>query len=435
MTWQDYAGLLATYPWEDKQASKMYQIMRKLCEEQQGYSPESFSVWAMHSNVVLPDWVYNTNAIYDVWDTHYRMCLHYAFGDDAEKKLEEAKKLLKDPSKKDQGMQLIQSIEPPLVEKPDSMKLADVISRTLEATERDVLSLPTGLVDLDEYMYFEPGGLYFIGARPGVGKTTVALNMATNLAYREKKRVLYLSTEMDDVALSRRILARYTQIPYQSFLQPLTPTQKQRVTTYQQMVEALDRSCNSALFTEPVRSCDIEQLKRIIQYHVLVNQVQYVFLDYIGHITAPGKTEYEQATLRSNEIRKCTAQLGIVTVALMQLNRQADGKEEFSMSMARSSGQQEADAHGMIFLKKGVQEDAEGEEIVKSTFRKNIAQVWKKTSSVDGVGSNEIGLDILKNRNGRLGAFTQLYIPEHFFVGGRAEYAKYEKMEQQMSKL
>lgn len=418
-TWNDYVRMLDDYPFDDAQAKKLLHLLVKGSTELQTYNTMDFMSWAMSKNVAIPNWIYDGNTVFDRWDVFYRMCMHYAFGDEATQKIEQAKILLKDPAKKTEAMQLIHSITPPVFESPESMLLSDVIDRTVEATRSEVLALPTGLSDLDEYMYFEPGGVYFLGARPSVGKTTVALNMAMNLAYKHNKKVLYMTSEMDDVALARRILSRYTQLEYSTFLSPLNAEAKRRVGLFNTMVATVEREHGGKLVTEPIRAVHIDAVEQLISYHVTANQVEYVFVDYIGHIMADGKTEYEQTTTRSNRLRQITARHGIVMVALMQLNRQADGKDEFTMSMARSSGQQEADAHGMIFLKRGKETESEEE---RSVFGDSARNAWKTKRDVTEVGSNEIGFDILKNRNGRLGAFTQLYIPEHFFVGGRPEY-------------
>ncbi|WP_277820254.1 DnaB-like helicase C-terminal domain-containing protein, partial [Actinomadura sp. RB99] len=86
---------------------------------------------------------------------------------------------------------------------------ADVVDAVIEEIERgaDQDVVPLGVADLDEVLSVKPGQLIVVGARPGIGKTTLGLDIARHIGIRRGEPVYFLSLEMARTELMRRMLA------------------------------------------------------------------------------------------------------------------------------------------------------------------------------------------------------------------------------------
>ena len=91
---------------------------------------------------------------------------------------------------------------------PTFNKIEDVYK-----TKQPLTGLSTGFDTLDEMTTgFQPSDFIVIGARPSVGKTAIALNMASHIAFKEKKPVAFFSLEMPEIALAMRLISSEAQV-------------------------------------------------------------------------------------------------------------------------------------------------------------------------------------------------------------------------------
>jgi replicative DNA helicase len=92
---------------------------------------------------------------------------------------------------------------------PDAMKMIEKMSKSKNL----YTGVPSGFAELDSMTNgFQDSELIIIGARPSVGKTAFALNMAAHMALREKVPVCFFSLEMSDLSLTYRLLASEARI-------------------------------------------------------------------------------------------------------------------------------------------------------------------------------------------------------------------------------
>ena len=206
----------------------------------------------------------------------------------------------------------------------------------------------TGFSDLD---YRLGGGMfksevYIVGARPGMGKTTLGINIAQNIVNRGKA-VLFISLEMSGNQIQAKRIALETGIRYTDLMTGrITPDEEE------QMRDWIDGSREKPfyLITHGITVGEIARKARQIE------DLSCVIVDYIGLITCAEesrqKPRYEQITEISAGLKATAKELNIPILALCQLNRENTTRQEKrpTMSDLRDSGAIEQDAGAIILL-------------------------------------------------------------------------------------
>lgn len=215
------------------------------------------------------------------------------------------------------------------------------------AEVRGVQKLPTGYPGLDELLGggLIKGGLYILAGRPGMGKTTLALSIAEEVADR-KKRVLFVSLEMDEKQISAKRLSRRAKVNY-SIVYGGKPSHEQLKSLG---YAAAEMSGDYFMLTDnPEQSThSIAAAARSIK------GLDLVIIDYMGLISAPGNkgSLYEKMTEISRQLKVMALQLNVPVLALAQLNREVAGAQDKRPKLhhLRDSGAIEQDADGVMFF-------------------------------------------------------------------------------------
>lgn len=211
-----------------------------------------------------------------------------------------------------------------------------------EAGEKNVL--PSGFHNLDEVLGggFLRGGLYIIAARPGMGKTTVALNLADNFP----GGVLFVSLEMSPEQLTAKRLARETGIPSNRLLMGQGLTNDE----YVKVCSASSKLSGSGLTVNRRMGAAVPEIAVMARS---VQNLSAVVVDYIGLIQHKGAgSRYEAMTEISGALKRLAISLNVPVIALAQLNRAAETRTDKRPSLAdlRDSGAIEQDADGVLLL-------------------------------------------------------------------------------------
>lgn len=197
----------------------------------------------------------------------------------------------------------------------------------------------TGYPSLDEKLGggLVTSGLITLAARPGTGKTTVALNIAERVAERGQA-VLYVSLEMDSNQLWARRAAAFAGLNYSKLYRG-----------------SLDAKNNSKLLAameqlseRPViiwdKPCSMEDIERLARCH---GALGLIVIDHIGLVKNPGgRSRYEFMTEVSHRLKQLALSAGVPILALCQLNRQSETRESKRPTVAdlRDSGAIEEDS-------------------------------------------------------------------------------------------
>lgn len=188
-------------------------------------------------------------------------------------------------------------------------------------------------------------GLITLAARPGIGKTTAALNIAENVA-KVGKKVLYFSLEMDHLQLWARRAAICSGLSYSAIYRGTLDEEQQG-----KLVNAVNEisSRNFLIYDKPCSVDDVERISRC------TDGTDLIVIDHIGLLQADNSfrgSRYEIMTNISHRLKQLALSLRIPILALCQLNRSSENREskEPSLGDLRDTGAIEEDSDAVILL-------------------------------------------------------------------------------------
>lgn len=212
--------------------------------------------------------------------------------------------------------------------------------------------IPTGYHYLDEITSgFDKGDLVVIAARPSMGKTTFALNLALNMAMEYNKTVGFFSLEMSAKMLGYKIISRIAQLPVNDIRRGNIP-----IANIQKLVDAVSLIFEKKIIFDEAESVTIFDIKQSARRLKSKYGLDIIFVDYLQLISPPAGTKIENRVQIVSDISKGLKQLarelGIPVVACAQLSRAPEKRENKrpQLSDLRESGSIEQDADFVGFL-------------------------------------------------------------------------------------
>ncbi|MBP7262560.1 MAG: replicative DNA helicase [Spirochaetia bacterium] len=268
---------------------------------------------------------------------------------------------------------------------PETMRLIEKLSKSTS----QYTGIPTGFSQLDSMTSgFQNSELIIIGARPSVGKTAFALNVASHMALREKVGVGFFSLEMPDVSLMNRLLASEARINSEKVRSGLI-----KPSDIQSLMDAASRIYEAPFYFVDVPNIKLLDLRSLARRMKSEKDVKIIFIDYLTLITHENADlpRWEQISSISRSLKALARELRIPVVALSQLKREAEGKQP-SMADLRESGSIEQDADVIMFLHRE-------------------REIDKRQDERSGHIATE--LLIAKQRNGPVGLVNLLFFPNY----------------------
>ena len=265
----------------------------------------------------------------------------------------------------------------------------DAMSEAAASGSR-IPGLSTGLPDLDDLILgLNKSELVIIAARPGMGKTSIALNIALNVAMTQHKKVAIFSLEMSREQLVTRLLSRAALVPSQNlFTGRLTDQQ------WRDVAAAANTLSNSDILIDDNSTLTVADMNAQCR---TIKDLDLVVIDYLQLMSSAGGRGWSnesrtQAVSDISRMMKVMAkQLGVPVICLSQLNRAAEARQDKRplLSDLRESGSIEQDADVVIGLYREGYNNRECEN-------PNLAEAI-----------------VLKNRKGQTGTVNLTWVPEY----------------------
>ena len=217
----------------------------------------------------------------------------------------------------------------------------------------ELRGVPSGYSDIDEVTDgFRNGNLIILAARPSIGKTTLALNMADHMD-RVGKSVGYFSAEMSEIEIMQRLFACAHHINLQAVRSGLLAP-----ADFSRLGDAVERFAKSEMWIDDTPSIHFTELRNKART-MKVRGVEVIFIDFLtlinfGEARTP---KWERVGNLIREIKALARELNVPIIALSQLGRQAEAKEP-SMADLRQSGEIE-EAADIVMLMHRARESSE----------------------------------------------------------------------------
>ncbi|WLH25854.1 replicative DNA helicase [Pseudomonas sp. FP215] len=236
------------------------------------------------------------------------------------------------------------------------IKAEDILDDYIEVLQAradrgdEIDGLSTGIPDLDEKLQgLKPGQLIIIAGRPAMGKTTLAMNIASNAAIREGKSVMAFSLEMDNTNLMDRFMASEGRIPLHLIKNGKAPHSHGA-----ELMSAAGKLKHSSLYLSDRASMSMNRMRAAARRHKRRYGLDLMVIDYLQLIESDSRTfSREQEVSHMTRTAKLMArELGIPVILLSQLSRECEKRpnKRPMCSDLRESGAIEQDADIILFV-------------------------------------------------------------------------------------
>ena len=222
----------------------------------------------------------------------------------------------------------------------------------LAQNKRTVTGLETGFYDLDRHTAGLHGGeMIILAARPGMGKTSFALNIATNAAMTTDKAIAIFNLEMSAEMLVNRMISAVGQIDSYKL-----QTGQLQSNDWKRYNEAMSQLADTNIYIEDNAGITASEIRA--KCRRLANSEKglgLVVIDYLQLVTSGGKrTKSRQVEVSeiSRSLKTMALELNVPVIALAQLSRNAEKRENSQPMLAdlRESGSLEQDADMVLFI-------------------------------------------------------------------------------------
>ena len=290
----------------------------------------------------------------------------------------------------------------------EPMRLSDIITNevydnlqklTDPALAAEYKGIPTGFSLLDKYMTgLNKSDLILIGARPAMGKTSFALNIARNVAVQAKKKVVFFSLEMGKEQLAQRILSTEARVESQKMR-----TGELTDDDWQRLAQATVSLNEAELYFDDTANITVPEMKARVRK---MRDVDCVIIDYLQLMQGTKRTDsrVQEVSEITRSLKLMAKDLKIPVITCSQLSRSTEGRGKShkpQLSDLRESGSIEQDADIVLMLYRETYYDEEKKETVVTDDNK--AQVIVAKNRHGGTGE----IDLHWN-----GSYTMFSTPE-----------------------
>lgn len=260
--------------------------------------------------------------------------------------------------------------------------------------EGNVTGIPTGFTDLDRQLSgLQPADLILIAARPSMGKTALALNIAEYVAFHEKLPVAIFSLEMPKESLVNRLMSLVSHVEAEK----IRSGQLQDM-DWTELVRSAGIIGDSNLIIDDQPGITVADLQsKCRKYKMQYPDLSLIMIDYLQLMQASKHSDSRQQEISeiSRSIKMIARELNVPIIALSQLSRAPEQRPDHRpmLSDLRESGAIEQDADVVMFIYRD-------DYYNKDTDKKNISEII-----------------IAKQRNGPVGTVELAWLPQYTKFG------------------
>ena len=241
-------------------------------------------------------------------------------------------------------------------QKNDYAKIQDVLLTNIKiidaaAQNKDkIVGIPTGFKDIDEKTSgLQRSDLIIVAARPAMGKTAFALNIAQQSAVKAGSSVIIFSLEMSREQLGQRLIAMQARVEMQKLKQgDLDRKDWDRITM------ALDELNNTKIVIDDTPGISVMEMRNKCRRLKAEQGLDLVVVDYLQLMSLQGKTDNRQQEIStiSRNLKLLAREMDCPVIVLSQLSRAPEQRQDHRpiLSDLRESGSIEQDADIVIFL-------------------------------------------------------------------------------------
>lgn len=273
--------------------------------------------------------------------------------------------------------------------------ISNILDRTLSNIENlyinknSFVGVSSGFYDLDiKTSGFQKSQMILIAARPSMGKTTFALNIAENVAIKDKKTVLIFSLEMSKEQLTNKLISSITRIDMQKLQTGMLDD-----SDLDKLANGIGTLADAKIFIDDTPNISISEMRAKCRKLKFTNEIDLIIIDYLQLMSGNTRTESRQQEVSeiSRFIKALSKEIDCPVIALSQLSRAPEQRSDHRpmLSDLRESGSIEQDSDIVLLLYRD-------EYYNKDTEFKNIAECI-----------------IAKHRNGEVGTVKLAWIGQY----------------------
>ena len=285
-----------------------------------------------------------------------------------------------------------------LLQKRDSGEFVPIRQVVMNAMDRieaasknkgSVTGIPTGFTDLDyRTAGMQPSDLVLIAARPSMGKTAFALNIAQYVAFKKNFPVAVFSLEMSKEQLVNRMFSLESSVDAQKLR-----TGQLNDQDWERLIESAGVIGKSQLMIDDTPGISISELRSKCSRLKLEHGLSMIIIDYLQLMSGSGRSDSRQQEISdiSRGLKSIARELNVPVLALSQLSRAVEQRPDHRpmLSDLRESGAIEQDADVVMFI---YRDDYYNHD----TDRRGISEII-----------------IAKQRNGPIGTVELAWLPEY----------------------
>jgi len=290
----------------------------------------------------------------------------------------------------------------------DFISIRDALSESFDRIDEmhrkgsGIRGVSTGFISLDNKLAgLQNSNLIILAARPGQGKTALALNIAQQVATRKKQTVGFFSLEMSKEELVDRLLVSQADIDAWKL-----KTGRLSDDDFTKLSQAMGELCEAPIFIDDTPGLSIFEIRTKARRLQIKQELKLIIVDYL-QLVDPGRrfdNRVQEVSIVSQSLKNLARELKIPVLAVSQLSRAVESRGSKIPQLAdlRESGAIEQDADVVMFL-------------------------YKEEQDLDNWDQQIVKLSIAKHRNGPLGLIDLI------FKGDRIRFYEMEKKREEES--